>query len=721
MYFSVLLVTFLCGSSFAQWDPNTAYDRQVIVHLFEWKWTDIALECERFLGPYGFGGVQVSPPNEHAIVWDPFRPWWERYQPVSYLLDSRSGSDEDFREMVDRCNNVGVRIYVDAVINHMGAKALLDGGAGSGGSSYSVGSLSYPSVPYSSWDFNVPNGKCPSRNGDIQSYQSIDQVRNCNLVGLPDLDTSTEYVRGTIADYLNNLIDIGVAGFRVDACKHMWPGDLGEILGRLNNLNTNYFPSGSRPFVYQEVIDQGGEPITAEEYTPYGRVTEFKYGLRLAEGVRGSNQLKWFQNFGQDWGMLADNNAVVFVDNHDNQRGHGGGGGIINFEESRLYKIANAFMLAYPYGFTRIMSSFNFHGDTDAGPPSDGSGNTDSVVINSDNTCAGEWVCEHRWRQIRNMVGFRNTAYGESLQNWWDNGNNQIAFGRGNKAFIVINNDGYTLSETLQTGLPAGVYCDIISGDLESGSCTGSTITVDNSGYANFNIINGEDPVVAIHVNAKEGSSGNDDNGGGSSPTFPPQPLPSGYQRTVIFIKKQTISGQDLFILGGIDHAQRSGCNSYADTSNCAIPIVHNLGGSNSKFNGWKTGDNYLDWYGAEDDQGKYNYETPAGTPLVWTTNQAGYSAKVSSNGYGYTPLNTWGDHYWMVDLNMDCDKTENGWFELKAYLTNGDGWESNRSQQTCGGTIGGTKPYVSGNHFARCGYVNVFEFESNLCTINNF
>lgn len=30
-----------------------------MVHLFEWKWQDIADECERFLGPIGFGGVQV--------------------------------------------------------------------------------------------------------------------------------------------------------------------------------------------------------------------------------------------------------------------------------------------------------------------------------------------------------------------------------------------------------------------------------------------------------------------------------------------------------------------------------------------------------------------------------------------------------------------------------------------------------------------------------------
>ena len=74
-----------------------------------------------FLAPYGFGGVQISPPYEHAVIWSPWRPWWERYQPVSYQLTSRSGNDAQFRDMVTRCNNVGVRIYVDAVINHMAA------------------------------------------------------------------------------------------------------------------------------------------------------------------------------------------------------------------------------------------------------------------------------------------------------------------------------------------------------------------------------------------------------------------------------------------------------------------------------------------------------------------------------------------------------------------------------------------------------------------------
>ena len=43
----------------AQRNPHFLGDRTTIVHLFEWRWNDIADECERFLGPEGYRGVQV--------------------------------------------------------------------------------------------------------------------------------------------------------------------------------------------------------------------------------------------------------------------------------------------------------------------------------------------------------------------------------------------------------------------------------------------------------------------------------------------------------------------------------------------------------------------------------------------------------------------------------------------------------------------------------------
>ncbi len=40
--------------------------RNVIANLFEWNWPSVSNECRTFLGPRGYGYVQVSPPQEHV-------------------------------------------------------------------------------------------------------------------------------------------------------------------------------------------------------------------------------------------------------------------------------------------------------------------------------------------------------------------------------------------------------------------------------------------------------------------------------------------------------------------------------------------------------------------------------------------------------------------------------------------------------------------------------
>lgn len=248
MKFVFLGLLALVAFSEAQYNTHWWSGRSSMVHLFEWKWADIARECENFLAPNGYAGVQISPPNENAVVSG--RPWYERYQPMSYRLETRSGNEAAFSDMTRRCNAVGIRIYADVVINHMSATT----GTGTGGSSGNEATLQFPAVPFGPGDFNA---RCA-----INNYNDINQVRNCWLVGLPDLNQGSSYVRDKIVDFMNKLIDLGIAGFRVDAVKHMWPGDLSVIYGRLRNLNTNYgFAANSRPFITQEVIDLGGETI----------------------------------------------------------------------------------------------------------------------------------------------------------------------------------------------------------------------------------------------------------------------------------------------------------------------------------------------------------------------------------------------------------------------------------------------------------------------------
>ena len=53
------LIFCLIGCAFAQWDPIFEPGRAGIVHLFEWNWDTIADECENFLAPNKFAGVQV--------------------------------------------------------------------------------------------------------------------------------------------------------------------------------------------------------------------------------------------------------------------------------------------------------------------------------------------------------------------------------------------------------------------------------------------------------------------------------------------------------------------------------------------------------------------------------------------------------------------------------------------------------------------------------------
>ncbi|XP_027748126.1 pancreatic alpha-amylase-like [Empidonax traillii] len=297
----LLLLLSAVGFCWGQYNPNTLSKRTSIVHLFEWRWADIALECERYLAPNGFGGVQVSPPNENIVVTNPNRPWWERYQPVSYKLCTRSGNEDEFRDMVTRCNNVGVHIYVDAVVNHMCGAAGGSGTHSTCGSYFNAGNRDFPAVPYSGWDFN--DGKCHSGSGEIENYGDIYQVRDCRLVSLLDLALEKDYVRSKVAEYMNHLIDIGVAGFRLDAAKHMWPGDIRAFLDKLKDLNTKWFPEGTKPFIYQEVIDLGGEPIKGSEYFGNGRVTEFKYGAKLGTVIRKWNgeKMAYLKNWGEGW------------------------------------------------------------------------------------------------------------------------------------------------------------------------------------------------------------------------------------------------------------------------------------------------------------------------------------------------------------------------------------------------------------------------------------
>lgn len=453
------------------------------VQLFEWSWADIAKECKDFLGPKGYAAVQISPPNEHIQG----SAWWARYQPVSYKIESRSGNERAFKDMVAACHAAGVKIYADAVINHTADQVP---GPGVGGSIY--GRKHHPDIPFVPEDYH---SDCTIDDADYRG--SAADVYACQLARLPDLHTGRANVQDRIAAYLRDLTDrLKVDGLRIDAAKHMDPADLEAIMDKAGN-----------PWAFLEVIGAPGEAVQPSQYVAIDLVTDFKYGTDIAGKFRGAydGSLSQLRTFGDGWGLVPSDRSVVFIDNHDRERGHGGGGNL-TYKDGARYNLASVFMLAHPQGYPSVLSGYRFT-DTDAGPPSGGG-------------CANpDWVCQHRWGNIANMVGYRRFVVsscigqgGSPVDYWWTNGSNQIAFGCAGKGFVVINNQPGVLSQRLATGLPAGRYCDVLSAE---DPCGGAIVTVDAQGLADFNLAGMR--AAAIHGGARPATP----DPGGFARTFP--------------------------------------------------------------------------------------------------------------------------------------------------------------------------------------------------------
>lgn len=91
------------------------------------------------------------------------------------------------------------------------------------------------------------------------------------------------------------------------------------------------------------------------------------------------------------------------------------------------------------------------------------------------------------------------------ITNWFDNGQNQVAFCRGKQGFVAINNElSLNFKKTLQTCLPTGIYCDVISGEVIDGECSGDKIVVNEDGKTEIFIpYEAEVPAIVIHERSK--------------------------------------------------------------------------------------------------------------------------------------------------------------------------------------------------------------------------
>ncbi|PPR08271.1 hypothetical protein CVT24_001111 [Panaeolus cyanescens] len=488
---------------------NPSGNKSVIIQMFEWNWDSVAAECSAFIGPAGYGFVQVSPPQEHITG----PQWWTDYQPVSYNITSKRGNRSQFEKMVSACHSAGVKVITDTIWNHM---AGVDSGVGVGGSSFTH--YDYPGI-YQNQDIH----HCGLEPGDdIVNFSNREEVQTCELENLADLATETEYVRGRLAEYGNDLLSLGVDGFRLDAAKHIASSDIANILSRLNG----------HPYITQEVINGDDDVVLASEYVPNGDVQEFRYTSAVRDAFSGNGDgIASLQSL-DDRGWVSGTSANVFVANHDTERN----GGSLRWDSpSNTYITATVFSLAHPYGTPTVISSYSFT-DTDAGAP------------NRAGTCSGNggsngWLCQHRMLAISGMVGFRNAVGISEITNWVSPQSQQIAFGRGSTGFVAINNADSDWTATFITSLPDGNYCDVIHGTASGGTCSGPSVSVSGG---KFTAIVAARNAIAFHTSALG-------TGSSSPPGSSTGGVKSSTDVSVTFQETATTTfGENIFLVGSI-------------------------------------------------------------------------------------------------------------------------------------------------------------------------
>ena len=436
----------------AQSEARTSAKKDVQVIAFQQSWNTIAKECTDTYGPEDVAYVEVSPPQESIQG----TQWWTSYQPVSYRLDSKLGTEAEFKNMIKQCNAAGVDIIADVVINQTtGSDVAAGEQKGVAGSDYNGSTGSYPGFATKQYPDGITASDFHSCTKNISDYGNQWEVQECRLSSMWDFDSESEKVQDIQSDYLVSLWNAGVRAFRMDAVKHINTSSMKAIKEKFaqkigKNADDIYW--------IQEVIGNSSEAagIQPSNYVQNGTVTEFGFKSEMNQAFKDkiANLKGLDERLSKD---LSSEDANVFVTNWDTARNEGA----LTYKDGAKYQLANAFMLAYDYGTPRLISDYKWSNGDDGAP---GATATSVPDVDMDKVCStndSDWNCEQRWTSTRGMIALRNYVNGTEVTDWQDDGGDNIAFSRGNKGFIAINNGKNDKDASYATSLADGEYCNV--------------------------------------------------------------------------------------------------------------------------------------------------------------------------------------------------------------------------------------------------------------------
>lgn len=310
-----------------------------ILHCWNWSYSTIEAHME-LIAQCGYTAIQTSPatqPKDYNYSYEDeitgniitvngtdkvgkavgtpgvggSGNWWKVYQPVTFSVcdngETWFGTKAELESMCAAAERYGIKVIVDIVANHMGnikgwQNSMTD-------ISPQVGKYWNPEMmtDASYWHIN-----------DLQVWMSDGREHfTQGTMGMPDLNTADKRVQKYVYEYLDELIDCGVDGFRFDAAKHIetpddspsfasdfWPTVLDEARSHYRQK------TGGDLFVYGEILNTVGDNFSIDSYTKYMSVTDNSAGHHLLESIR-NNQAKTVEM------TYPAEKSVIWAESHD--------------------------------------------------------------------------------------------------------------------------------------------------------------------------------------------------------------------------------------------------------------------------------------------------------------------------------------------------------------------------------------------------------------------
>ncbi|WP_310604609.1 alpha-amylase family glycosyl hydrolase [Anaerosporobacter sp.] len=440
---------------------GSIFDKSNLQKYHGGDWAGITQKLnDGYFSNMGVTALWISSPVENITTIDPsnncasYHGYWAK---DFFKTNSYFGSVSDFQTMVNKAHALGIKIVIDFAPNHT--------------STAEYGTMTFPEDGALYKNGTYLGGFKNDSQGlfNHESWTDFSTYENSiyhSMYGLADLNHQNATVDAYMKEAIQNWLDLGVDGIRVDAVKHMSFG------WQKNWLSSIY--SYKSVFVFGEWFN-GGVAADAD-MTKFANDSGMSLlDFRFANAVRnalgnGSATMEDLYDVivATDADYNEVNDQVTFIDNHDMSR-------FMTLASNNQRAVDNAYVILLT---SRGVPTIYYGSEQYATGTTDPYNRGDMPSFNTNSTA---------YKVISYLAPLRKSnpalAYGTTSERWMND--DVFIYERkfGNNVVVTAVNRNQSKSYSvagLYTSLPQGTYSDVMQGTLGGG-----TITVASTGAVN--------------------------------------------------------------------------------------------------------------------------------------------------------------------------------------------------------------------------------------------